>query len=169
MSHSNSEHRAPAEDGAVAVTVTETGTNQYNITATAAFDAPLDEIWPLFDDFEKLVATGLPGLSSDFEWLGGGGPGRVPSTFQFLASGALLQEEVYEIDRARGIMRYRMLEPALGIRVYDSVLTLEPISDRQTRFTSHRSLTVDPGAREGLVGLVQLETQNLKDHFAKRR
>lgn len=168
MTHSNSESRPPVEDGAVAVTVAETGAHQYSITATAALDAPIDAIWPLFDDFEKLVATALPGVASEFEWLNGGGPGRVPSTFQFVASGTRIVEEVYELDRARGTLRYRVLEPALGILVYDSALELAPISDRQTRYTSRREATLEPGAIDGLAGLIELETQNLKNHFAKQ-
>ena len=166
MSHSISE--SPANDGAVAVHVSETGANQYRIVATATFDTSLDQLWALLDDFEKLVATALPGLSGNFEWLDGGGPGRVPSRFQFDIGDARVVEELYERDRARNIMRYRLLEPGLGIRAYDAVFELARISDRQTRYTIRREVTLEPGTVDQLAGLIQLETQNLKDHFAGR-
>jgi hypothetical protein len=160
--------QALADDGGVQVVVKQIGPNQHSIVATTTLDQPVGRIWAVFCDFEKLVATALPGVASDFQWLMGGSPDRVPSRLQFVASGVNIVEEIYRRDDAEYVLRYRVLEPALGILEYDSVLQLTPISDEQTIYTSTRTATLEPGAVDGLAGLIALETQNLKSHFAKQ-
>lgn len=159
--------QALADDGGVQVVVRQIGPNQHSVVATATFDQPVGRIWALFCNFERLVATALPGVASDFEWLDGS-PERVPSRFQFVASGTKIREEIYHRDEAEHLLRYRMLEPALGILEYDSALQLTPISDEQTVYTATRIMRIEPDALDGLAGLIALETQNLKTHFAKQ-
>lgn len=113
---------------------------------------------------------GLPGLTSDFQWLSGG-PDEVPSTFQFELAGATLKEEIYErsADREAGRyrLRYRALEPALGIVEYDAVIELQRVADTATAFSATREVRLAPGmAVDMLAGIVESETQCLKDHFA---
>jgi hypothetical protein len=178
MSYSSSDERGagegetaqqtPADDGGVEVTIEEIGPNQHSVVATATFDQPVAAVWAVFRDFEKLVAIALPGLTSDFEWLNSGSPDQVPSQFRFLASGARIAEQLYHRDDDEHVLRYRMLEPALGILVYDAELRLTPISDDRAAYRATRTLTTEPGAVEGLAGLATLETRNMKDHFAKR-
>jgi hypothetical protein len=177
MSHSHSddrdEHDADSaqaladDDGGVEIMIKEIAPNRHSIVATATFAQPVARVWAVFRDFEQLVAAALPGLTSDFAWLDGGGPDRVPSRLRFATSGTSLVEEVYHRDDGRYVLRYRMVEPALGILEYDAELQLTPISDEQTVYSATRTLTLAPGTLDGLAGLVALETQNLKDLFAR--
>lgn len=174
MSHSISpdrgarEQQAHAGDGGAEVTIQEIGPNQYSMVSRATFDQPVAEIWPVFRNFEKLVDVGLPGLTSDFEWLHGGSPDRVPSQFRFVSSGATLVEEIYHRSDDEHVLRYRVVEPVLGILEYDAELRLTPISDAQTAYTATRKVTLEPGTMDSLRGLAFLETQNMKNHFAKQ-
>ena len=53
----------------VKVVTTVTGPDQYRIVATATLESAPAEVWALLWDWERLVAVGLPGLTSDFKWL----------------------------------------------------------------------------------------------------
>lgn len=151
--------------------VTETiGDDQYKIIARAQFDSQADSVWPLLLDWERFVEVGLPGLTSDFRWLSGG-PDVVPSKFQFDMAGATLKEEIYEqkVDLTQGLylLRYRTLEPALGVVVYEAVLVLRQLPGTGTSFEAIREVRFEPGALpEMLAEVVRSETQCLKDFFA---
>jgi hypothetical protein len=151
----------------VEVSTTEIGTDKYQIVATATFESNPEEIWKLLGDWEQFLAIGLPGITSDFQWLSGG-PDQVPSTFQFEMAGTVIREEIYEIIKSdRHRLRYRTLEPALGVLDYDAILDLDPISGFQTNFTAAREVQFEPGFDPGiLAGMVHSETQYLKDYFA---
>ncbi len=154
----------------VKVATTVTGSDRYRIVATATVErAPVD-VWALLWDWERFVAVGLPGLSSGFTWLSGG-PDEVPSTFQFEVAGAILKEEIYErtAQEAAGRyrLRYRVLEPALGMLEYDAVFELQGIAEARTAFSATREVRLAPGtAPEILAQMIESETQCLKDHFA---
>ncbi len=159
-----------SERGAVNVETTVTGPDQYRIVATATFDNAPAEVWALLWDWERLVAVGLPGLTSDFKWLSGG-PDNVPSTFQFEVAGTTLKEEIYERTAEEGAgryrLRYRALEPALGVLEYDAILELNRIGGAHTAFSATREVRLAPGtASDMLAGMVESETQCLKYHFA---
>jgi hypothetical protein len=154
----------------VKVVTTGTGPDQYRIVATATFECAPGEVWSLLWDWERLLAVGLPGLTSDFKWLSGG-PDEVPSTFQFEVAGATVKEEIYErtAEEATGQyrLRYRTLEAALGILEYDAVLELQRIAEARTAFSATREVRLVPGtAPDMLAGMVESETQCLKEHFA---
>ena len=167
------EHAADAsvpEHVDVEVVTTVTGPDQYRIVATATLESAPVEVWALLWDWERLVAVGLPGLTSDFKWLSGA-PDEVPSTFQFVVAGAILKEEIYErtVEEAAGRyrLRYRALEPALGVLEYDAVLELQRIAEAATAFSATREVRLAPGtAPDMLAGMVDSETQCLKEHFA---
>lgn len=169
MTHSLSDKYVFAEDGSAQVTTRETGPNQYILVATATFDRPAGEVWALLDDFEKLIDVAFPGGTGNFTWLDGGGPGKAPVRFQLSIGGQRLLEEVYHRDPDRHLLRYRVLEPALGIVEYDAVFELAPKPDGRTLYSVYREVTLEPGALDGLVGLIQMETQNMKQHFAGPR
>jgi hypothetical protein len=145
------------------------GTDKYQIVATATFESPPEEVWKLLGDWEQFLAVGLPGLTGDFQWLSGG-PHQVPSTFQFEMAGTIIREEIYEITKSgRHRLRYRTLEPALGVLDYDAIMDLDPISALQTNFTAAREVQFEPGSDpEMLAGMVKAETQCLQDYFAER-
>lgn len=154
----------------VNVETTVTGPDQYRIIATATFETVPAKVWALLWDWERLVAVGLPGVTRDFQWLSGG-PDNVPSTFQFEIAGATLKEEIYERTAEQGAgryrLRYRTLEPALGVLEYDAILELRRITGPHTSFSATREVRLAPGtSSEILAGMVESETQCLKDHFA---
>jgi hypothetical protein len=116
--------------------------------------------------------VGLPGLTSKFAWLIGG-PNQAPSTLQFELAGALIKEEIYERTAEEGTgrycLRYRALEPALGVIEYDAVLDLRRIGEANTAFSAIREVRLEPGTGpEMLAGIVESETQRFKEHFAAR-
>ncbi len=159
-------------DEAGRTVVTDRGSDRYEIVATERFDCAPSELWELLCDWERLVAVGLPGMTSDFRWLSGG-PREAPSTFEFTVAGAVLKEEIYELtadeesDRYR--LRYRALEPALGLLEYDAVLDVEPTAGGRTVLEAARAVRLEPGSvPDMLAGMVDGEMQSLKDHFARK-
>lgn len=158
------------EGGDVRVATTVTGTDRYSIVATATFECPPTAVWDLLWDWERLVAVGLPGMTSGFRWLSGG-PGEVPSTFQFEMAGALLDEEIYERssdpEGGRYRLRYRALEPALGVLEYDALIELQRTGAGETVFVATRVVRLAPGTSpDMLAGMVESETRCLKGHFS---
>jgi hypothetical protein len=102
-----------------------------------------------------------------------GGPRESPSTFEFTVAGAVLKEEIYELTADEGSDRYRLryrdLEPALGVLEYDAVLDVEPTSGGTAVLGAVRTVRLEPGSDAGmLAGMVDGEMQSLKDHFAGR-
>lgn len=159
-------------DEAGRTVVTDRGSDRYEIVATELFDCAPSELWELLCDWERLVAVGLPGMTSDFRWLSGG-PREAPSTFEFTVAGAVLKEEIYELtadeesDRYR--LRYRALEPALGVLEYDAVLDVEPTAGGTTVLEAARAVRLEPGSvPDMLAGMVDGEMQSLRDHFARK-
>ena len=119
-------------------------------------------------DWERFVKIGLPGMTSNFTWLSGRS-GEAPSRFQFEIAGALLKEEIYELSGADGdyLLRYRALEPALGVEEYDAVLRLKQVAEHRTAFEAIREVRLESGASPGMLSeLVRSETQCLVEHFS---
>ena len=170
MANERTADQPAPEPGDVKVVTTVIGPDQYRIVATATFESAPPEVWALLWDWEGLVAVGLPGLTGDFTWLSGG-PDQVPSTFQFVVAGAILKEEIYErtAEEAAGRyrLRYRALEPALGVVEYDAVLELQGVAEMRTAFWAKREVRLAPGtAPDMLAGMVESETQCFKEYFA---
>lgn len=164
MSEKNTHNEMTAND--VNVVTTSIGPNQFEIVATATFSSNPSEIWALLWDWEQLLAVGLPGMTDNFQWLSGG-PDEIPSTFQFEIGGVTIKEEIYERTMEhRYYLRYRTLEPALGILDYEAVIELDPIDEKHTAFSATREVKLEPGVEpEMLAEIVQSETQNLKEYF----
>ena len=170
MANERAANQRDPESGDVKVVTTVIGPDQYRIVATATFEGVPAEVWALLWDWEGLVAVGLPGLTSDFTWLTGG-PDQVPSTFQFVVAGSILTEEIYEhtAEEAMGRyrLRYRALEPALGVVEYDAVIELQRVDEARTAFSAKREVRLAPGtAPDMLAGMVESETQCLREYFA---
>ena len=143
------------------------GPNQYRIAATATFNCDPAKIWELLWDWEQLLTVGLPGMTENFQWLDGS-PDQIPSSFQFEVGGVVIKEEIYERNtQGSHRLRYRTLEPALGVVEYDAIFEFQPINEEQTAFSAIREVTFESGVDpEMLVGMVQAETKNLQDYFA---
>lgn len=97
----------------------------------------------------------------------------MPSTFQFVVAGSILKEEIYERTAqqpaGRYHLRYRALEPALGVVEYDAVLELQRVADTRTAFSAARDVRLAPGiAPDMLAAMVESETQRLWEHFAMK-
>jgi len=154
-------------NNSVNVATTSMGPNQFKIVATATFNCKPSRIWALLWDWEQLLAVGLPGMTDNFQWLNGG-PDEIPSTFQFEVGGTVIKEEIYErTTEDRHCLRYRTMEPALGVLDYDAILVLHPIDERHTAFSATREVTFEPGVEpDMLVEMVQSETKHLQDYFA---
>jgi hypothetical protein len=151
----------------VQVTATEIGPNRYIVVATATFGRGVGKVWATFHNFEKIVGIGLPGVVTDFVWLQGS-PGIVPSSFILYAGDVAVPEELYYRDNESYRMRYRLLQPALGFVTLDADLQFTPISNKETRYTATRDVTIENGVPiEDFVGLTIAETQNIQDYFAK--
>jgi len=166
--------RAKAGDklarGNVGVETKILGDDRYRIAVAAELESPIAAVWKLLSDWQQFVAVGLPGMTTGFEWLQGG-PEDVPSRFQFVIAGATLQEEIY--DRTmdpngdRCWLRYRALEPVLGVVEYDAILELRRLADERTGFEAVRNVRLESGGSpEMLAEMIRSETQCLKDHFA---
>jgi hypothetical protein len=149
----------------VYVTHIQTGTNEYIILAGTILDASAGEAWSQLRDFEQLAEIALPGLVSDFEWLNGGGPEQIPSTFQFVTGGTTVVEEIYYRNDSAYTLRYRLVDPALGIQEYDAQISLIPLSQDKALYFLFREVTVDPGVIGGLVDLTEIETLNINNYF----
>lgn len=160
------------EDGSDRTVVADEGDDRYEISAVERFDCAPGELWALLCDWERLVAVGLPGMTSDFRWRSGG-PGESPSTFEFTVGGAVLKEEIYELtaheEPGRYRLRYRALEPALGVLEYDAVLDVGPAAGGGTVLEAVRRVRLEANGDPGmLAGMIDGEMQSLEDHFAGR-
>lgn len=156
-------------ESGVEVLTTAVGPERYRISATATVGCPPTEVWALMWDWERLLEVGMPGMARDFEWLSGS-PDEVPSTFQFEVAGALVKEEIYErredASSGRYILRYRTLEPALGILEYDAVLELARADDGRTDYSAVREVRLAPEATPDMLAeMVESETRVLVEHF----
>ena len=145
------------------------GDDKYRISVMAELDSPPQEVWKLVSNWEDFVAVGLPGMTSQFEWFSGG-PEITPSKFQFLIAGVFLKEEIYEMtsigDDSSFTLRYRALEPALGVEEYDAVLELQGQSETTTEFKAVREVRLEAGSSpDMLVDMIKSETECLKAHF----
>ncbi|MEZ5293800.1 MAG: hypothetical protein R2745_22140 [Vicinamibacterales bacterium] len=156
------------DDARVRVVTERTPPDCYRITATAEFDSPPEVSWRLLRDWERFVEVAFPGMTSNFRWLRGT-PDEVPSQFQFEIAGIVLKEEIYERTHGDGdyVLRYRALEPALGVLEYDAVLRLLTRPDGRTAFEAVRDVRLESGTPPDMLAeMVRSETQCLVDHFA---
>jgi hypothetical protein len=170
MANAHTEGAAAPERADVKVVTTVIGRDRYRIVATATIEGAPVAVWALLWDWERFLAVTLPGLTSGFEWLSGG-PDQVPSTFQFEVAGGILEEEVYDrtadAEAGRYRLRYRVLKPALGMLEYDAVLELQRTAEARTAFSAIREVRLAPdSAPDMLAGMIESETQRLKEHFA---
>jgi hypothetical protein len=167
MSHKNTPDQPISKQSDVSVVTTPGETDQYRIVATATFNCTPSKIWTLLWDWEQLLAVGLPGMTNNFQWLNGG-PDEIPSSFQFEVGNAIIKEEIYERrSKDPHCLRYRTLEPALGVVEYDAVIELVPIDDEHTAFSATREVKFESGTEpDMLINMVNAETRYLQEYFA---
>lgn len=167
----STEEKPAGQPDVTSVATVDAGPDRYRIRATATFASAPDAVWALLCDWERLVAVGLPGLTSGFRWLGGG-PGLAPSRFRFEIAGTVLDEEIYELtaraDEGRYRLRYRALEPALGVVEYDAAIELRRNAEGGTAFSAVRDVRLEPGTTpQALEAMIDAETRRLEEHFRR--
>jgi hypothetical protein len=141
----------------------------FRFTSTAVLDAPQGAVWAKVHNIEKVVEIALPGVATDFRWLDGGSPGKVPSRFTFSALGSSVLEEVFFIDRADKVLGYRLVTPALGIRNYVATIGLDPVDSHHTAISFSRDLVFeDPASVDAFAALFEQEIAALQAYFADR-
>jgi hypothetical protein len=160
---------APGVSGAPVSTVTPLEGGGFRFTSTAVLDAPQGAVWAKIHNIEKVLEIALPGIASDFRWVDGGSPGRVPSRYQFSALGSSVLEEVFFVDRSDKVLRYRLVTPALGIRSYVATMALDPVDNRRTTLSFSRDLVFDdPASVDAFAALFEQEIAALQSYFADR-
>lgn len=158
---------AAAASPAPVSTVTPLPGGGFRFVSTAVLDAPEGAVWAKVHSIETLTEIALPGIASDFQWLDGGNPARVPSRYQFTALGATVREEVIFLDRAEKVLKYRLVTPALGIHSYAGTLSLDPVDNDHTLITFSRDVVFDdPAAVAGFTALFEQEIDLIQAYFA---
>jgi hypothetical protein len=168
--------QAPPAPPAVAIvsadapvsTVEDLGGGLFRFTSTATLDAPEGAAWAKVHNIQKMVEVLLVGVASDFQWVDGGGPSKVPSRFTFNALGSPVLEEVFRQDKEEKVLGYRLVTPALGIQSYVATIDLDPIDNDHTRVTYTRDMRFDDptSAVPAFDALFQTEIANLVALFA---
>ena len=82
----------------------------------------------------------------------------------------VLKEEIYErtVSAGEHLLRYRALEPALGVQEYDAVLRLQQLPGGRCAFEAVRVVRLDADSSPDMLSeMVRSETQCLADHFAR--
>jgi hypothetical protein len=132
-------------------------------------DAPQGAAWAKLHNIEKTVAIALPGIATDFRWVDGGSPGKVPSRFTFVALGAAVLEEVYFVDDTDNVLKYRLVTPALGIQSYSATIALDPIDNDHTCISFSRDMVFDdPAAAASFATLFEQEIAFIQAYFADK-
>ena len=158
---------APVFSGEPISTVTPLEGGGFRFTSTAVLDAPEGAAWAKIHNIEKVVEIALPGIASDFQWLDGGSPGKVPSRFTFLALGSSVLEEVFFVDHGEKVLRYRLVTPALGIQSYVATISLDAVDNDHTTISFSRDMVFDdPASVDGFAALFEQEIASLQAHFA---
>jgi hypothetical protein len=148
-------------------TVTPLEGGGFRFTSTAVLDAPEGAVWAKIHNIEKVVEIALPGIASDFQWVDGGSPGKVPSLYQFTALGNTVLEEVFYVDHGDRVLKYRLVTPALGIQSYVATISLDPVDNDHTTISFSRDIVFDdPASVDAFAALFEQEIANLQAYFA---
>ena len=150
-------------------TVTPIEGGGFRFTSVATLDVPVGAAWAIVHNIEKDVQIALPGIASDFQWLDGGSPGKVPSLYQFSALGTTILEEVFYMSHADHVLKYRLVTPALGILSYVGTISIEPIDETHSQLTFSRDVVfADPASVDGFAALFHQEATALQAYFNER-
>ncbi len=116
---------------------------------------------------EQIIPIALPGVASDFEWVDGGSPGKVPSRFQMSVFGETLLEELFYRSHEEHKLQYRLVTPALGIVSYIGTIELDEVEAGRTVITFTRNLRfADPSLVSPITASMQPEVANILAYFA---
>jgi hypothetical protein len=158
---------APVFSGEPVSTVTPLEGGGFRFTSTAVLDAPEGAVWAKIHNIEKVVEIALPGIASDFQWVDGGSPGKVPSRYTFSALGSPVLEEVFFVDPDDKVLKYQLVTPALGIQSYVATISLDPVDNDHTTISFSRDIVFDdPASADAFAALFEQEIANLQAYFA---
>jgi hypothetical protein len=159
---------APGASDAPTFEVIPRGDGSYRVVSVGAVDMPAGAIWSKLQNMEQIVPIALAGTMSDFAWVDGGSPGKVPSQFQFTLFGATLLEEIFYRNHEEHILQYRLLTPALGIVGYIGTLELDEDDAGRTVITYTRDLRfADPSLVGPITASMEPEMAKMQAYFAK--
>jgi hypothetical protein len=140
----------------------------YRVVSVGAVDRPAGAIWAKLQNMSQIVPVALGDAMSDFAWVDGGSPGKMPSLFQFRLFETTLLEEIFYRSHEEHTLQYRLVTPALGIVSYIGTLELNEDDAGRTVITFTRDLRfADPSLVGPLTASMQPEMANMQAYFAK--
>ncbi len=165
-SSSNNVSENNETEPSISCTVTETGSHRYRLYHRAVLQQAADKIWSEIRDARKLAAIVVPVSRDTFVWLDGGGPERVPSRFRCAFENSTLLEEVEFRDDAGYVLRYRLVEPLLGIEEFVASAKLTSLDGTKTVIELTRDMKLQESVSvEELRQSLEKELGLLQAHF----
>lgn len=153
--------------GAPTFEVTPRPDGSFHFFSAGVVCRPSGAVWAKIRNFDNVIAIFLDGIASDFEWVDGGSPGKLPSRYQFSVAGTTLLEEVDYRSDPDQVIGYHLVTPGLGIERYSATIELEAEGPHATRVTFTRAMRfADPALVDGFAELFQVEMANFQDYFA---
>lgn len=146
--------------------ITKVGPAKYHFYQRARLDRSLGSVWAKVRNFQALVAIVLP-TATDFQWLHGGGPGKIPSQYSFKSdTGVMVVEEVYFRSQLTHTVKYHLLEPAIGMREYVAAIRLTPALHNDTIFEYDRYIEFEDDASLASMSVIfEQEMVDIKQYF----
>jgi hypothetical protein len=149
-------------------TVAETGPERYRFYHRMVLYQGIDRIWSEIRDAQKLAAIVVPAAKDTFVWLDDGGPDMIPSRFQCTLENSTLIEEVVFRDDLEYVLRYRLVQPALGMRELVAACKLTALHGRKTLLELSRDLLLEEAISiDTLRESAEKESHLLRAHFGQ--
>ncbi|MEU9439525.1 SRPBCC family protein [Streptomyces sp. NPDC048304] len=137
-------------------------------------DAGPDTVWSVVRDAMQVVRIVSGNAVKDVGWAEGGALERVPSRYDFtlVFCDGLVQQEVAGRSEVERCSTYRAVAPTTGVDGYVATMRVRPITNDPGRsyFEWSRELTIaddaDPAIVEGIIAMMEKQTDSMRDHFA---
>lgn len=149
-------------------------TRKHTMHHSTIVDADPDTVWAEVRDPMKLVKIVSGPAVKDVGWAEGGALERVPARYDFtlVFNEGLVQQEVAGRNEVERSSTYRAVAPTSGVSGYLATLRVRPITNDPNRsyFEWSRELTIaagaDPDVIEGIIAMMERQTDSVRDHFA---
>ncbi|MGW5424574.1 SRPBCC family protein [Streptomyces sp. NPDC003943] len=141
-------------------------------------DADPDTVWATIRDAMQILEIVSPGdldVHRDVSWVEGGSVETVPARYDFklTLSGKVVQQEIAARDEINRTQSYRAVAPTSGVASYEATIRVFPITNDPARsfFDWSRTLEIaedaDLGVVEGIIDIMEKQTDCVRDHFAQ--
>ncbi|MDQ0313631.1 zinc-binding dehydrogenase [Amorphus orientalis] len=126
-----------------------------SIVESTVIEAPIEAVWRVLRDFNSHVHWHPAIAASEIE--GGLAPDAVGAVRRFhLADGAMLREQLIDLDDRARELTYCLIEGPLPLFDYVASIRLRPVTDTGSTFWEWRStFRPPPGERDALTALVR--------------